>query len=220
MAFRALLCSQSSETNTAMTAACKSAGIRAEVCSDIFSAIEKVKTRAFSCVIADWADQPEASFLLRRARESTPNRDTLAVAIVDREPTAAEMRDNRLDFLIYRPISDEEACAVLARACERMQPSNAEDARELSEEADASNGAARATSAAAESEHRQNNHPPAFPEAAEANRGEIATNEIATNEDKERPQGHNYALGFRKALAAVFVLAAAFFLWRSHETIE
>ena len=205
-----------------MTAACKSAGIRVEICSDIFSAIEKGKTRAFSCVIADWADQPEASFLLRRARESTPNRGTLAVAIVDHEPTAAEMCDNRLDFLIYRPISDEEACAVLAKACERMQPSNGAEIRESSQEADPSSGGTRATSAAAESEHSQQHQPPAFPQAdaAEANSGEIAINEIATNEDKERPQGHNYALGFRRALAAVFVLAAAFFLWRSHEAIE
>ena len=117
MAFRALLFSKSPETNAAMTAACKSAGIRAEVCSDIFTAIEKGKTQAFSCVIADWADQPEASFLLKRARESTPNRDTVAIAIVDHDPTPAELRDNRLGFLIYRPISDEEADAVLAKAC-------------------------------------------------------------------------------------------------------
>ena len=138
MAFRALLFSKSSETSAAMTAACKSTGIRAEVCSDIFTAIEKGKTQAFSCVIVDWADQPEATFLLKRARESVPNRETVAVTIVDHEPTQAEMRDNRLDFLIYRPISAEEANAVLAKACEQMQPLSAEDAAESSAEADAS----------------------------------------------------------------------------------
>src|ERR1700692_2390967 len=138
MAFRALLFSKSSETNTALTAACKSAGIRVEVRSDIFSAIDQVKTRAFSCVIVDWADQPEATFLLKRARESVPNRDAVAVTIVDHEPTQAEMRDNRMYFLIYRPISAEEANAVLAKACEQMQPLSAEDAAESSAEADAS----------------------------------------------------------------------------------
>src|SRR5208282_5686737 len=115
MAFRALLFSTSPETSAAMTTACESTGIRAEVCSDIFTAIEKAKTRGFSCVIADWADQPEASFLLKRARESAPNRATVAIAIVDHEPAAADMRDNRLDFLIYRPISAEEAGAVLTK---------------------------------------------------------------------------------------------------------
>ena len=138
MAFRALLFSKSSEASAAMTAACKSTRIHAEVCSDIFTAIEKAKTQAFSCVIVDWADQPEATFLLKRARESVPNRDTVAVTIVDHEPTQAEMRDNRLDFLIYRPISAEEAKAVLAKACEQMQPLSAEDAAESAAEADAS----------------------------------------------------------------------------------
>src|ERR1039458_7652215 len=128
MAFRALLFSKNSETNAAMTVACKNAEIRVEVCSDIFTAIEKGKKRAFSCVIADWADQPEASFLLKRARESVVNRDTLAVAVVDHDPTHIELRDNRLDFLIYRPISPVEADAVLAKACGKMQPLKAEDA--------------------------------------------------------------------------------------------
>src|SRR6202521_4253627 len=123
MAFRALLFSKSSETSAAMTTACKSTALRAEVCSDIFTAIEKGKTQAFSCVIVDWADQPEATFLLKRAHESAPNRDTVAVTIVDHEPTQAEMRDNRLGFLIFRPIPAEEANAVLAKACDEMQPS-------------------------------------------------------------------------------------------------
>src|SRR5271154_373009 len=130
MAFRALLFSKNTETNTAMTAACRNAGIHVEVCSDIFTAIEKGKKRAFSCVIADWADQPEASFLLKRARESAVNRDTLAIAVVDHDPTHVELRDNRLDFLVYRPISAEEADAVLVKACEQMQPLKEEDAAE------------------------------------------------------------------------------------------
>jgi len=74
MAFRALLFSKSPETSTTMTTACETTGIRCDVCSDIFGAIEKAKTRSYSCVIVDWADQPEASFLLKRARESAPNR--------------------------------------------------------------------------------------------------------------------------------------------------
>jgi TonB family protein len=122
MGFRALLFSKNVETNAAMTTACASAEIRVKPLSDIFTAIEQVKRRQFSCIILDWADQPEANFLLKRARESTPNQTTISVAIVDHEPTSAEMHDNHLDFLIYRPISPDEAGAVLAKACEKMQP--------------------------------------------------------------------------------------------------
>jgi len=222
MAFRALLFSKSPETNAAMMAACKSTGIDAEVCSDIFTAIEKGKTRAFSCVIADWADQPESSFLLKRARESAPNRDTVAIAIVDHEPTPTGMRDNRLDFLVYRPISAEEADAVLAKACEQMQPSSAEDAAESSgEDDDASGQSPSAVSVGANvPEHRQRDQPAGFPQSTAAqadNNGEIAPD---SDKDEEEPRGRSHAIGFRGACAAVLVLTAVFCLWRSRGAIE
>jgi protein TonB len=219
MAFRALLFSKSSETSTAMTAACKSTGIRAEVCSDIFTAIEKGKTQTFSCVIVDWADQPEATFLLKRARESVPNRGTVAVTIVDHDPTQAEMRDNRLDFLIYRPISAEEANAVLEKACEQMQPLSAADA---AAEAEASSGGPSAVSvvgAAAEPSHPD--PPVGFrePDAAQGDYdGEIASDEDEPDEPESRERGH--AIGFRGVCAAALVVAAMFCLWRSREAFE
>ena len=219
MAFRALLFSKSSETNATMAAACKSAAIRAEVCSDIFTAIEKGKTQAFSCVIADWADQPEASFLLKRARESTPNRNTVAIAIVDHDPTPTELRDNRLDFLIYRPISAEEADAVLAKACEQMQPASAADAAEWSREDDASSAVASAVSAGADAPEQSRQNPQAG--FAEANAAEdTAGGEIAADEVEEEPRERSHATGFRGACAAVLVLMAVFCLWRSREAVE
>ncbi len=201
-----------------MTTACESTGIRAEVCSDIFTAIEKGKTQAFSCVIADWADQPEASFLLKRARESAPNRETVAVAIVDHEPTAAEMRDNRLDFLIYRPISAKEAGAVMAKACERMQPSAAEDAAESSrKDEDASGEGPSAVSVDAHVlEQSQQDKSAGFLEANAAEGG----GEIAPAETEEEPRKRSHAIGFRGACAAVLALTAVFCLWRSREAVE
>ncbi|MBZ5666725.1 MAG: TonB family protein [Acidobacteriia bacterium] len=213
MAFRALLFSKSPETNAAMTAACESTGIHAEACSDIFTAIEKVKSRAFSCVIPDWADQPEASFLLKRARESVSNRDTVSIAIVDNEPTSAEMRDNRLDFLIYRPISVEEADAVLAKACAQMQALSAQDAAESPAPAAATHSTASARSDG--TEHNQQDHAAGFSGATAAEvkgDGEIAID--------EEPRSPSHAIGMRELLAAVLVLAAVFCAWRSRAAIE
>jgi protein TonB len=245
MAFRALLSSQKSETNAAVAAACKSAGIRAEVCADIFSAIEKGKTKAFSCVIADWADQPEASFLLRRAREAAPNRDTVAIAVVDREPTAAEIRDNRLDFLIYRPISADAAQTVLTNAREKMQPlARNDDDEDPSQQADAGTKAVRSITAPAEPAHpdstqlnssprepaqAQQNKTTAFaePKAAEVDRQENAVSEIASNEGDEGNEGErprvikiDFAIVVRGAIAVMLVATAAFCLWRSRDTVE
>jgi TonB family protein len=224
MAFRALIVSKSPDTNTAMTAACKSAGIRVEVCSDIFTAIENAKTRAFSCVIADWADQPEASFLLKRARESATNHQTVAVAIVDHEPTAAEMQDNRLDFLIYRPISGEEAQAVLTKACENMQPLSGADAAESSMQSHASGEESNSTSVSANDDdtkqsqrgHGQQDH---GAEDSDANATE-GDGENAGGEWQEKSWKNVSVVGARGVCASALVLMAAFCLWRSRGTIE
>src|SRR5208282_4872720 len=222
MAFRALLFSTSPETNAAMTTACESTGIRAEACSDIFGAIEKAKTRAVSCVIVDWADQPEAGFLLKRARESAPNRNTVAIAVVDHEPEAADMRDHRLDFLIYRPISAEEADAVLAKACEQMQAPSAENVAESSGAGDGASGDVQSTASGDSNfngaEQSQQDSPDGSAEA-DAQDNDNFDGEIATDEEEE-PRKRNYAISLRGAFAVALVLTAAFCLWNSREVIE
>jgi TonB family protein len=218
MAFRALLFTKNPETNSAMTTACESSGIRVEICSDIFSAIEKAKTRGFSCIIADWAEQPEASFLLKRARESTPNRNTVAIVIADSEPTAAEMRDNRLDSLIYRPISAEEAGAVLSKACENMQPLSAQDAAETAVESRANTDGASAGSAGGDSgEHGHPDENGVAEASAEDGKGD---GESTTYDDESQQKSHGHGVGARGAVAAVLILTAAFCLWRSREVFK
>jgi protein TonB len=214
MPFHALLFSKGPDTNAALTTACKSTGIRVEVCGDIFTAIEKAKTQSFSCVIADWAEQPEASFLLKRARESKPNRDTVAIAIVDHDPAAAEMRDNRLDFLIYRPISAQEAEAALTKAAEKMQSSSAADIAESSEQHNDANSGTVSSSADA-SERGQQLQPD-----SSAGAMDNGASEIAAAEDEEEPRQHGPATGFRKACAAVLLLVAALCLWRSRAVVD
>lgn len=221
MAFRALLFSKSPKTDAAITAACNRAKVRAEVCSDIFAAIEKVKTQVFSCVIVDWAEQPEASFLLKRARESAPNRNTVAIAIVDYDPTPADLRENRLDFLIHRPISAEEAYAVLGKACERMTPLSASDAAKLSREDDAASAGPSADFAAGDATERvvleqdERDWSAGFPEtnAADGNAG-------GQNQREEGPRKRRYAAGFRAACAALLLTTAMFCLWRARADME
>src|SRR5215470_15616525 len=118
MATRVLVCSKNPLTTNVLAPVFKGLGVEAEVCSDALSAIDKVTRQPFTCVIADWADQPESAFLLRRARESAVNPNVVAVAIVDNEPAVVEIREHRLDFLLYRPITVGEAAAVLAKACQ------------------------------------------------------------------------------------------------------
>lgn len=219
MAFRALLISKSPETDTAMTVACQSAEIQVDAFSDIFSAIETVKKRTFSCVIVDWAFQPEASFLLKRARESEPNKNTVAIAVVDHEPTSAEMRDSRIDFLIYRPISATEAGEVLAKAGEKMQPLSAEEAAEAARQ----NVFHRETHPAVADDPQNQSQPYQPTTSNHDNSGEFTEDsetESAAQEREARPDGRVPAFGLLQICAAALVLAAAFCLWRSRDVIR
>ena len=214
MALRALLFSKNPETADSLTAVLREAGIRAEVCADIFAAMEKGTKQPFACIIADWSDQPEAGFLLKRARESGPNRMAVVIAIVDGDPTPDEERENRLDFQIYRPIVADEARAVLAKASQQMKvqsPAYANDAGaaldkpELEEPSEPPPEDPNLVSIASEL-------PESVPQPAPEEKREEPT---FTEEPAAGP--HSYRPGFRVALVAALMLTAAFCLWRSHE---
>jgi TonB family protein len=221
MAFRALLSSKSPETSTAIEAACKSRGIQLEVCSDIFSAIDKAKKQGFSCVIVDWADQPEASFLLKRARESTVNRETVAIAVVDHEPRPAELQEHRLDFLVYRPISVPEAEAVLAKAGEKMQPLSEESLATASAGDNEASHQSPALSVGADAREPTQPREPAssFLESV-AQPYEYVDSEIATGSSEEEPWRRSHTFGFREVCVVVLMLAVAFCLWRTRDVIQ
>jgi len=216
MAFRALLFSKGPETNTPLTAACHSAGIDVEVCDDIFSAIEKGTRQPFSCVLADWSNQPEAGFLFKRMRESAPNLNVVAIAIVDREPAAAEMRDHRLNLLIYRPIGAQEAQEVLAKALEKMPPCSAENPATHKPTAQRE----RASTAAAPDPSEQNLAQDQQTEASAYDETTVADgageSEIETDEGENRRAHTRFPLG---AAFAVLALAAAYCLWSAHSTL-
>ncbi|MBI1739676.1 MAG: TonB family protein [Candidatus Koribacter versatilis] len=219
MALRALLFSKNPETADSLTAVLREAGIRAEVCADIFAAMEKGTKQPFACILVDWSDQPEAGFLLKRARESGQNRNTVAIAIVEDEPTPDEERENRLDFLIFRPIAVDEARAVLAKARQQMQLQSTAFAtdsgtsldhpefEEPLEDSEDPNLVSTATDLP---------EPPPSCVSAEA---EVEEGTFADEPaPEERPQRH--PIPFRPVCAAVLAVAAAFCLWRSREAFR
>ena len=218
MAFRALLFSKDQETNAALAKVCTSAGIRLEICPDIFSAIEKGTRQPFSAVLADWSDQPEAGFLLRRARESSPNKSLVAIAIVDHEPAAAEVRDHRLELLIYRPIDATEAQEVLVQAAEKMQPTVGAAAEPpVAEPANDESLPVLPTAAPeqAQESHQPDNAPPTELLAAES----AGDADITTEQAEEEPVAPRRPFPFRQVCVTVLLLAAAFCLWNARDTI-
>ncbi|MFZ3266392.1 MAG: TonB family protein [Terriglobales bacterium] len=225
MAFRALLFSRNSETNAALANACVSAGIHVEVCNDIFTAIKKATQQSLSCLLVDWSDQPDAGFLLKRARESGPNQSVVAIAIVEKDPTAAEMRDHRLEFVISRPIVPEQSTDVLAKASQKMQPAGDDDLPEIPQtyEQPLDAGASTAAVASAQQDwHAQRKNEAADVSKWNSPKGDgddaaAAADEGIEIEEPEHP-AHDHS-AFQRVCAVAVVLATAFVLWSTRDAI-
>jgi TonB family protein len=209
MAFRALLFSKNEETNAALVSVCAKAGIRLEVCEDIFAAIDKGTKQAFSCVMVDWAGQPEAGFLLKRSRESGPNKSLIAIAVVDHDPSAADMRDHRLDFLIHRPIVADETLDLLTKASQKMQEVSVENVAAVVTEDNSQRG-----------DERQQSEPGAQEQASSSVEPSVidehTTEEIEGGEEAPS-HARNYAHMLRNSFAAVLALTAILFLWNARD---
>lgn len=217
MDFRGLLFSKNQETNSALTAACQSVGIQLEVCSDIFSAIEKGTRQPFSCVLADWSDQPEAGFLLKRARESAADSKLVTIAIVDHDPSPAEMRDHQLNFVILRPIVPQEAADVLAKASEHMPAVSPAKVAGMKISAVPPDGSAL-VAASAPAGQDMDQVPADSVAASETPAPLDAANDAeADAQEKELRPSRRFPL--RAACAAVLAIGAAFSLWNARDTI-
>lgn len=221
MALRALLFSKNPDTVDSLTVVLGDAGIRAEICADIFGAIEKAMKRAFPCVLVDWSDQPDAGFLLKRARESALNRNTIVIAIGEGELTPAELRESRIDFLLHCPIATDEARSVLAKARQQMQwqadapvpdlPASL-DPVEDAPSADAENP--HAVFIAADLPEAPQDSSVLGSVKGKATEVTFAGEPVTGDWQPKRPR---HLIGFRPVCAALLVLAAAFCFWRSRE---
>jgi TonB family protein len=235
MATRVLVCSKNPLTANVLAPVFKGLGIEPEVCADALSAIEKVTRHPFTCVIADWADQPEAAFLLKRARESAVNPNVVAVAVVDSEPAAVELREHRLDFLLYRPITVGEAAAVLAKACHTQQsagpilqtePDPEPQFQSPLEHFESDKRAPvpedpNLVSVTAKVPKPTNVSAPA-PELKkeEAPKEEKIIEDAGPNFEQFVPQRRRPAFSFRTAFAVIAAAAAAFCLWQARDALQ
>jgi protein TonB len=213
-------------TASALVPVCEKAGIRTEVCTDVFSAIEKGTKQPFSCLIVDWSDQPEAGFVAKRARESAVNQNAVVIAVVDHEPASVEVRANRLDFLIYRPIAEDEAAAVLTKARQQMQLHSAALGMDLQSSLEPSG--ANESSATPEDPNRvpvtgavPGKHQ-RFEPSGEITDEALAESDLGGEQDADVVSTERSAPVFtlRAICAGVLALAASFCLWQVRDTIH
>ena len=90
--------------------------LEAVVCPNIFSALENAGRVRFDGIIADWHDDPEATFLVKRTKEIELNRKAMVLAIVRDDADVARAYDAGAKAVLLRPLDGGEIREALTKA--------------------------------------------------------------------------------------------------------
>ena len=113
MSPKALIFSSDQETSQQLNQALLELGFDVVSCVEIFAAVEKLTSRGFELIVADWDDGVEASFLLKTARELKANSEAFMIALSAPE-LAAAAKHAGTDLVLNKPLSPEQVRQTLA----------------------------------------------------------------------------------------------------------
>jgi len=153
MSLRCLLFSSNEEMVQPIWQVLADLGIEAEYCRSAVDAVEKVTTQLFQIVITDWEDQPEATFLLKTARDQKAAQRPLTLAIVSDDAKLPQALQAGANSIIVRPIRPEIVRDTMTTACELLrskQPSPARIPAEAPEQSQVKEMQAMAAAASGE----------------------------------------------------------------------
>jgi CheY-like chemotaxis protein len=91
-------------------------GIAVEHCQEASEAEAKLAQTRFDSVVVDCENEPVATEILRQARLSPANASTLAVAIAGKENDVRQMFALGINFVLYKPVSEERAASSFRAA--------------------------------------------------------------------------------------------------------
>jgi CheY-like chemotaxis protein len=90
--------------------------IQVELCPDAVRAAVRLAQERFDLIILDCAKQSDALALLRESRTSRVNSQSLAVVVVAGQESLREMFALGVNFVLYKPVSEERALSTLRAA--------------------------------------------------------------------------------------------------------
>jgi protein TonB len=121
MPLRCLLFSSDEEMVQPIWQVLTDLGIEGEYCSSAVDAVERVTTQLFQIVITDWDDQPEATFLLKTARDQKASQRPLTLAIVSDDARLPEALQAGANSILLRPIRAEQVRDTMNTACQLLR---------------------------------------------------------------------------------------------------
>ncbi len=96
-------------------------GIAVQHCREASDAQPKLDQERFDAIVIDCEDEAQATKVLRNARSNSLNRATMAVAIVGKENNVRQMFALGINFVLYKPVSEERVWSSFRAARSLMQ---------------------------------------------------------------------------------------------------
>jgi protein TonB len=116
MALRCLLFASDEATAQSLWRVITELGMEGEHCRKALEAVERLTNHPFHIVIADWDDEPEASFLLKTARELKAAQRPLTLAIINDEATVPKALQAGANSVLRKPIVPSQVKDTLGTA--------------------------------------------------------------------------------------------------------
>jgi len=121
MALQSLLLCPEEKTARVLSRVLAELEIGMEQCTEPFDAVKKLMRQRYDAVIVDWENEANATLVLKNARMSPANKTSLAVAIVEGQTSVRNAFRAGANFVLYKPISLEQAKTSLRAARALMQ---------------------------------------------------------------------------------------------------
>lgn len=112
MSASALLFFSDQRASAWLSDALKKLGLRVELCSDIFSCLEKLTSSRYDLIAVDCSEGVEALFLLKTARDLKQNQDAFSLILANKRDWSAAQRAGA-SLILENPIVPEQATRTL-----------------------------------------------------------------------------------------------------------
>src|SRR3989449_3813781 len=123
MALHLLLFSSDEKAALALRQVLAELDFEVDHCPEIFASVEKLTRRNFDVIVVDWDDEPEASFLLKSARELKSSKQSLALAILPSGVAVANALQIGAHGTLTKPIVPSQATDTLRTTREMLMAS-------------------------------------------------------------------------------------------------
>jgi CheY-like chemotaxis protein len=121
MALKSLVVCADDATNRTLREILEAIGLSVEICTSAGEVPARLAAQRYDSILLDCDHEAEAFEVLRQARASDRNATSLAIAIASPRSNVRQMFSLGINFVLYKPLSEERAWSSLRAARSLMQ---------------------------------------------------------------------------------------------------